>query len=278
MRRPTPTHFHRKENSMKHSRTPIAAALCALALAAPLAYAAGDTTDRTGSTMNRDRSMSGYGSSVHGSTAMNSEQVRQVQQALSNKGHDVGPIDGIMGPRTRAALRDYQRQNNLSGASGMDQQTLDSLGVHASAGTSTSGSMSSSAGGVPTASGSNASTGTASDGAVQSRGFKNPSRSSAPGSTAGVTPSGSNASDGTASDGGAASKNPSNRPLTQSKESDRALNPSPSGSNASDGTASDGGMASKNPSGTAPGNMRSGRDSGSSAGGSGAATGGTGGR
>jgi peptidoglycan hydrolase-like protein with peptidoglycan-binding domain len=251
--------------------------LCALALAAPLAYAAGDTHNRTGSTMNRGDSMSGYGSSVHGSTAMNSEQVRQVQQALSAKGHDVGPIDGVMGPRTRAALRDYQRQNNLSGASGMDQQTLESLGVQAAAGTRASSSVaSSSTPQVPTPSGSNASTGTASDGGVNSRDFKNPSRSSTPGSTAGVTPSGSNASDGTASDGGAASRNPSNRPLTQSREADRALNPSASGSNASDGTASDGGMASKNPSGTAPGNMR--RDSGSSAGGSGAATGGAGGR
>lgn len=263
---------------MKHTRTPIAAAL-ALALAAPLAYAAGDTYDRTGSAMNRSDATSSYGSSVHGSTAMNRDTVRQVQQALSDKGHDVGPIDGIMGPRTRAALRDYQRQNNLSGASGMDQQTLESLGVHASAGASASGSMASSTAAprVPTASGSNASDGTASDG-----GRADPDKravragSPAAGSTAGVTPSGSNASDGTASDGGMASKNPSNRPLTQSREADRALNPSASGSNASDGTASDGGMASKNPSGTAPGNM--GRDSGSSAGGSGAATGGAGGR
>jgi peptidoglycan hydrolase-like protein with peptidoglycan-binding domain len=253
--------------------------LCALALSAPLAYAAGDTYGRTGSAMNRGDAMSSHGSSVHGATAMNSENVRQVQQALSDKGYDVGPIDGVMGPRTSAALRNYQRQNNLSGARGLDQQTLESLGVHASAGRSASSSVAATtAPTVPTPSGSNASTGTASDGAVQGRDFKNPARSSTPAPTAGVTPSGSNASTGTASDGGPASKNPSNRPLTQSREADRALNPSASGSNASDGTASDGGMASKNPSGTAPGNMRGGRDSGASAGSSGAATGGTGGR
>ena len=33
--------------------------------------------------------------------------VREVQQALSAAGYDPGPIDGIMGPRTKAALRKY---------------------------------------------------------------------------------------------------------------------------------------------------------------------------
>jgi len=33
--------------------------------------------------------------------------VRGVQQALLEAGYDPGPIDGIMGPRTKAALRKY---------------------------------------------------------------------------------------------------------------------------------------------------------------------------
>jgi peptidoglycan hydrolase-like protein with peptidoglycan-binding domain len=33
--------------------------------------------------------------------------VREVQLALLAAGHDPGPIDGIMGPRTKAALRQY---------------------------------------------------------------------------------------------------------------------------------------------------------------------------
>jgi peptidoglycan hydrolase-like protein with peptidoglycan-binding domain len=259
---------------MKHYRTPIAAALCTLALAAaPSVYAVGDTYGSTGSSMQRGN----YGASVHGSSSLSTETVRQVQQALSDKGYDVGPIDGVMGPSTSAALRSYQQKTNLTGARGMDSQTLESLGVQANKGMGASGTVRSSNANreVETASGSNASIGKASDGAVQSRDFKNPARSSTPAPTAGVTPSGSNASVGSASDGGPASKNPSNRPLTSSREADRALNPSAPGSNASDGTASDGGIASKNPSGTTPGNMR---ESGSSAGGSGAATGGAGGR
>jgi hypothetical protein len=33
--------------------------------------------------------------------------VREVQQALLDAGLDPGPIDGVMGPRTKAALRKY---------------------------------------------------------------------------------------------------------------------------------------------------------------------------
>jgi hypothetical protein len=33
--------------------------------------------------------------------------VREVQQALLTAGYDPGPIDGVMGPRTKSALRKY---------------------------------------------------------------------------------------------------------------------------------------------------------------------------
>ena len=36
-------------------------------------------------------------------------QVMAMQQALKDEGFDPGPIDGIVGPRTTAALRDSQR-------------------------------------------------------------------------------------------------------------------------------------------------------------------------
>jgi peptidoglycan hydrolase-like protein with peptidoglycan-binding domain len=35
------------------------------------------------------------------------EHVRELQQALTNAGYDPGPIDGKLGPRTKAALRRY---------------------------------------------------------------------------------------------------------------------------------------------------------------------------
>jgi hypothetical protein len=39
--------------------------------------------------------------------AARTRHVREVQQALLAAGYDPGPIDGIMGPRTKAALRKY---------------------------------------------------------------------------------------------------------------------------------------------------------------------------
>ena len=41
------------------------------------------------------------------SKAPSSTHVREVQEALQKSGYDPGPIDGIMGPRTKAALRNY---------------------------------------------------------------------------------------------------------------------------------------------------------------------------
>jgi peptidoglycan hydrolase-like protein with peptidoglycan-binding domain len=35
------------------------------------------------------------------------EHVRELQQALAKAGYDPGPIDGIFGPQTKAALRKY---------------------------------------------------------------------------------------------------------------------------------------------------------------------------
>ena len=58
-------------------------------------------------------------------------QTRQLQQALRDRGFDPGPIDGINGPQTRAAVMDYQRANNMEATGRPSQQMLSSLGVAA---------------------------------------------------------------------------------------------------------------------------------------------------
>jgi hypothetical protein len=46
-------------------------------------------------------------SRIPGTIATTPEHVRELQQSLAKAGYDPGPIDGIMGPRTKAALRKY---------------------------------------------------------------------------------------------------------------------------------------------------------------------------
>jgi Putative peptidoglycan binding domain len=68
--------------------------------------------------------------------AQGSRTVRDAQQALKDKGYDPGPIDGIDGPRTEAAVRQYQEKENIEPDGRLGPKTLDSLGVkQASAGT-----------------------------------------------------------------------------------------------------------------------------------------------
>ncbi len=55
--------------------------------------------------------------------------VKATQVALKAQGHDPGPIDGILGPRTEAALREYQRNNGLPVTGHPDRPTLAQLGV-----------------------------------------------------------------------------------------------------------------------------------------------------
>ena len=47
--------------------------------------------------------------------AAGSEDVKRVQQALKEQGQDPGPIDGIIGPKTKQALRAFwarEREQN----------------------------------------------------------------------------------------------------------------------------------------------------------------------
>ena len=93
-----------------------------------------DPTLRSGSASRTDRSTMGHGQ-------YDSSTVRDVQQALQNKGYDVGPIDGVMGQRTQSALREFQQQQGLTRSGRIDQQTMTALDVRASgAGTGASGS------------------------------------------------------------------------------------------------------------------------------------------
>jgi osmotically-inducible protein OsmY len=59
-------------------------------------------------------------------------QVIAMQQALKDKGFDPGATDGVMGPRTAAALKAYQKSENLPTTGTMDGDTGAKLGVKVS--------------------------------------------------------------------------------------------------------------------------------------------------
>jgi len=54
--------------------------------------------------------------------------VAQIQRALQKAGHNPGPIDGIVGRETLAAVSSYQQAKSLP-RGGLNFETIDALGV-----------------------------------------------------------------------------------------------------------------------------------------------------
>lgn len=57
------------------------------------------------------------------------EVVTNVQTQLYYEGYYDGPIDGILGPDTRAAIADYQADHGLAVTAAIDEPTVESLGL-----------------------------------------------------------------------------------------------------------------------------------------------------
>jgi N-acetylmuramoyl-L-alanine amidase len=55
----------------------------------------------------------------------------KVQQALKDKGFYSGPIDGMLGPKTRDAIRSFQQKNKLTVTAdkALDDETARALGI-----------------------------------------------------------------------------------------------------------------------------------------------------
>jgi peptidoglycan hydrolase-like protein with peptidoglycan-binding domain len=131
------------------------------------------------------------GKSGRAAAGGNAEQVKAVQQALKDKGHDPGDVDGKMGPKTQQALRDYQQKEGLKATGRLDSETASKLGVQAKADTSSTS---------PAASPS----GSSSSGASSSSPSGSSSSASSPsGSSSSSTPSSSSAPSGAGSSTGA---------------------------------------------------------------------------
>jgi peptidoglycan hydrolase-like protein with peptidoglycan-binding domain len=84
----------------------------------------------------------GPGSSI----ALSSEQIRQVQIMLIQKGFNIGEPDGVLGQRTRQALIAFQRQQGLQATGQIDNRTVSALGVNIQQGTQGGGGQPSTSG------------------------------------------------------------------------------------------------------------------------------------
>ena len=76
------------------------------------------------STYSYDEPIYGYGDLQPGQVIAN------VQEALQEQGYYRDAVDGLIGPRTRAALRDFQRDNGLPITAAIDGPTLKALGLY----------------------------------------------------------------------------------------------------------------------------------------------------
>jgi peptidoglycan hydrolase-like protein with peptidoglycan-binding domain len=76
-------------------------------------------------------------------SSSDSSNITQLQQALNDKGFNAGPVDGLNGPKTQAALKQFQQSQGIAASGKADSQTLAALGVSGSATASASGSQSS---------------------------------------------------------------------------------------------------------------------------------------
>ena len=64
------------------------------------------------------------------STGKTKVNIRSVQKALKEAGFNPGPIDGIIGVKTKRALKKYQKVHDLSTNKGLTKATLNSLGLY----------------------------------------------------------------------------------------------------------------------------------------------------
>jgi lipid-binding SYLF domain-containing protein len=78
------------------------------------------------------------GSKGKQTSSYSKSQVREVQTALKQQGFDPGPIDGVMGPMTMTAIRNFQSHNGLQVTGNINSETHQALMQTGTATTSTS--------------------------------------------------------------------------------------------------------------------------------------------
>ena len=79
------------------------------------------------SNMDRSAPTATSRSDATGAEMVSADKVKRAQQALKDQGLYKGQVDGVVGPQTREAVAQYQRDHHLNQTSMLDDQTLRSL-------------------------------------------------------------------------------------------------------------------------------------------------------
>ena len=76
----------------------------------------------------QQQSQSGMQSEQSAAPGVEQTTIRQAQEKLSAKGHDV-TADGVLGPKTQAAVKEFQQKEGIQASGQLNQETLAALGV-----------------------------------------------------------------------------------------------------------------------------------------------------
>ena len=60
---------------------------------------------------------------------LDKDDIEKVQKSLNDKGFHPGKVDGVLGSRTRAGIREYQKSESLPVTGRLDAETAGKLGV-----------------------------------------------------------------------------------------------------------------------------------------------------
>ena len=99
-----------------------------VAMAAVIGHAVGPATGLAASETSAKPLPSGP--SDRRSAAPEARFIRDAQKTLRDLGYPAGPVDGIVGPRTRAALTRYQRAEGIPVTGRLDTETMARLDIH----------------------------------------------------------------------------------------------------------------------------------------------------
>jgi peptidoglycan hydrolase-like protein with peptidoglycan-binding domain len=119
---------------MKANNLAALLALSGVALLPACSMFGGSNRNGSAATASRSYAAAPSSSSAQAASGWQSSQltpdmVRQVQQNLSQAGTYKGRADGVWGPQTEAAVRDYQQQHNLNATGQLDQPTLSAMNL-----------------------------------------------------------------------------------------------------------------------------------------------------